>query len=454
MKMTPIIHASALAFAVTLHAQVFQPQAPAPAPAAAPAAQAPAQSKQQQSFLGKDIPLFNPGTNNLTIDGKTWNVTNNEFVAARFEKYLDAPEETGADDKAYQEIIRHILDDLAPGNQTVKTVDDAFISLPKASNYDIDAHLCDALADAVYSAWRAQNQAARIQQANAALEEERKKHEWNLGVASQQSSLDPAPPANNGAAQKAYTANTNAKQNAQMLPEQQRLAEVLAMIQKNNALMELNKVQMKIEFQALIVQFMLQRRYQHVLMATRFYRAVFSDGEDKIDIKNQKDNIFANASGMPPTVATVDSMANEAIRDVREGVQAFKFLVSQNQLEGASKRLAEAFAVGEYMPEIRTLPREEKQKALKFVHQNNELISAINVKDYARAESIVKDLEKTAVDFDNSEPLAAIETAKTICSLHVAKATNAMVSGDKVTLEAEVKAAFETWPRSPQLAEF
>ena len=44
----------------------------------------------------------------------------------------------------------------------------------------------------------------------------------------------------------------------------------------NDVKRELSEIQAKVEFQALMVQFFLQRRFQHVLMATRFYRALFS----------------------------------------------------------------------------------------------------------------------------------------------------------------------------------
>ena len=472
--MKTIIYASVLLLTATLRAQVLEPSLPGTPPqppgalpgapggtTAAPVAPggsggpAPgAAAKPKGSFLGGDVPMFDPSTNILSWDGKSWNITNNEIFQARFEKYLDAPEETGADDKSYQAIVKKILDDLAPGTETIKTVDEAFYLLPKASNYDIDAHLCDALADAVYSAWRAQNEGARLEQANSALENERKQHEWNQQRIAEGLQMQAAPNAKNGAAQTEYKKNQDAKRDAEMLPETQRLVEVNAMIKKNQLQRELNSLQMKIEFQSLIVQYFLQRRFQHVLMATRFYRAVFSDGDQKIEVGKDAHDLFANSTGMPPTVATVDSMANEAIRDVREGVQAFEFLLKNDQLEGATKRLAEAFTVGEYMPELRTLPRDEKQQALKFVQQSNQLISAIDVKDYTLAESLVHQLEKTAKDFDNSKPMAAIETAKTVAGLHIAKAKNAMVSGDKVTLEAELTQAVEIWPRNPALKEF
>jgi tetratricopeptide (TPR) repeat protein len=49
--------------------------------------------------------------------------------------------------------------------------------------------------------------------------------------------------------------------------------------------------------------------------------------------------------------------------------------------------------------------------------------------------------------------MAAVETAKQISAMHIAKARNAAVSGDKATLETELKAATEIWPRNPSLAE-
>jgi len=146
-------------------------------------------------------------------------------------------------------------------------------------------------------------------------------------------------------------------------------------------------------------------------------------------------------------------MANEALRDVREGVQAYTFLLQKNELESATKRLAEAFTVGEYVPEIRTLPRDKKRQALEFTQKTNQLISAIEVKDFALAEQVVGDLGKIAKDFDNSKPMAMIETSKTVAQMHLAKARNAALSGDKATLETELTAATELWPRNPALKE-
>ena len=118
-------------------------------------------------------------------------------------------------------------------------------------------------------------------------------------------------------------------------------------------------------------------------------------------------------------MGTIDSLANEILRDVREGVQAFKFLLDKNELQSASKRLAETFMIGEYLTDVRTLDREDKRRALAFVQKTNQLTSAIEVKDFSMAERLVKELSETAKDFDVSKPMAAIETAKQIsaCTL-------------------------------------
>ncbi len=430
------------------------PDSPSPAPATTTSAPAPAKSGggQKGGFLGKDVPSFDPGSEVLTWDGKSWNINNNRIFQARFEKYLNAPEETNAADRQYQAIIAQILNLLAPGNASTQNIDAAFRLLPRGSSFDIDARLCDALADAVYSAWKAQRAQDRLVVANESLDNERRQQYWNARHASAGETTK-APPPKAGKNGQAPPSQQNFEATMVQTDITKRIAEVEAQIKTNQLKRELSSIQAKVEFQALILQLFLQRRFQHVLMATRFYRSVFTDGDTKLNVGKDAKDLFEKSSGLPPTVGTLDSMANEAIRDVREGVQAYYYLLEKNELESATKRLAEAFTVGEYVPDIRTLPREKKRQALEFAQKTNQLISAIEVKDYGLAEQVVNDLGRIAKDFDNSKPMAAIETSKTVAQMHLAKARNAALSGDKATLEAEMTAATELWPRNPALKE-
>jgi len=164
-------------------------------------------------------------------------------------------------------------------------------------------------------------------------------------------------------------------------------------------------------------------------------------------------DLYLSTTGLPLTLGVIDSLAKEAMRDVREGVETYEYLLEKGEVESATKRLGEAFIIGEYMPEIRLLPRDKKRVALEFTQKGNRLIAALDVRDYALAETLLDDLEKLAKDFDGSQPRAAVETARTVSAMHLAKAKNAAVSGDKATLESELREATVIWPRNPALAE-
>jgi len=434
------------------HAQVadFPAQPPGGAAPAAPAA--PAGGGQGSSFLGGDTPFFDPGSETIQWDGKTWNINNNRLFEARFEKFLSAPEESEEQDRAYNSILFQILEKLSPNRVDPKSLDEAFGLLPKAAEFRRDAGLCDTIGNQVYSAWMARRNLDRLKQADATLESDRARLERNQRIAAQGSSTSGAAPKDAAAAAE-WAKTQQLQRDVTMQPYVTRLAEVNALLNTNKTKRELQELQTKIEFQALIVQLFVQRRFQHVLIATRFYRSVFGDGDSKLRVDGEAKSLFSGTTGMPPTVGTLDAMASEVIRDVSEGIEAFKYLLEKDELESATKRLAETFVVGEYLPQVRTIERDKKRQALAFVQASNKLISALEVKDYSLAEQLVRQLEETAKDFDNSKPLAAIETAKTVAAMHIAKAKNAAVSGDRAGLETELAAATAIWPRNPDLAE-
>ena len=372
-------------------------------------AQEPGESSSAKSgFLGQGSSGFDPGSEIMQWDGRRWNINDNRILEARFEKFLNAPEATPDTDLGYNRILTRILDLLAPNTGSPKSVDEAFQLLSQAAGFESDARLCDSLANQVEAARIARQSGANLVAANQALEKERQRLEWNSKMAAGGKALDDSP-GNEGVLRemlkKEKRKEEQTKLDAELQPITTRLAEVNAKLKANQLKHEASELQVKIEFQALIVQHFLQRRFQHVLIGTRFYRRIFSDGDSLLRVGEDAKNLFSNASGFPPTVGTLDSLANGALRDVREGVLAFQFLLKKNELESATKRLAETFALGEFVPEIRTLPREDKQRALDFVQKSNQLISAIDVKDYALAEKITRGLEKTAKDFDTSKPM-------------------------------------------------
>ena len=76
------------------------------------------------------------------------------------------------------------------------------------------------------------------------------------------------------------------------------------------------QVTAKAEFQAIIIQFAIQRRFEHVVMACRFYRHIFADPSGILQLKEGSDaeKMFASSMGTSPTISALDSFANEAMR--------------------------------------------------------------------------------------------------------------------------------------------
>lgn len=473
---TPRFAAYLLAASTAL-AQV--PDAPAPAAppvggGSAPVGQTapPASSgakPAQKSPFGNEVPVLDPGSEIVSFNGKNWNVANNRIFQARFEKFLNAPEATAKQDAEYRAIVERILSLLSPGNATQQNLDAAFKLLPYGGRYDIDAHLCDSLADAVYAVWQAQRNQSRLASANSALEDELKQLEWNLQTVTEGRKLQTAPSGatngrgnagrpgggggGGGAPQGGGTVNPANSTDYQTASYTRRHAERMIAIKSNQVKRELSELEAKVGFHTLMVQFLAQRRFQHVIMATRFYRAIFTDGDTKLNLGKDMTEAITRSTGMPPTVSIIDSLANEAMRDVREGVQAFEFLLTKNELQGATMRLQEAFVVGEYMPEVRLVARDKKRQCLEFSQKSFQLISAIDVRDFTRAENLVKDLKKVAVDFDDSKPTAVIEGSRIKARALLVKARQAAINNNQAEVEKAMTEAGEIWPGNPEFKE-
>ncbi|MEX1045303.1 MAG: hypothetical protein WEC73_04160 [Chthoniobacterales bacterium] len=418
----------------------------APAPAAEPAT-----GPRNPTIAGLEVPVFDPANDSVTWNGQLWQVDNNRLFRARFEKYLNAPATEITAQAAYDRVIAQIMDLLAAGKISNRNLDEAFKLLPRAASHEEDANLCDSIANQVLGAWQARRQMERLSAANRSLEDDRKRHEWNTRLSLQGSKLNPAP--KNPVAAAEWAKDRELERTARLQPHAQRLSEVNALLNANRAKSELSALQSRIEFQALLVQLFIQRRFRHVLIGTRFYRSIFDDGDNQIRLGEESKSVFAKLADIPPTVTSLDTFSNEAIRDVKEAVAAVNFLLEKDELQSASLRLGEAFGIGEHLPEIHQFPRPDRQRILEFTRRANQLLSALEVKDYTRAEQLVAELQETAKDFDPSQPLTAVQTARNVSRMHLARARNAALSGDAEVLERELRAATEIWPNNPDLAD-
>lgn len=412
------------------------------------------QPQGNQQMAGNDVPYFDPTTDVFSFDGKNFNVNDNRVFRARFEKYLNAEEASSDADIAYRASIRGILDTLSPHNRDVTKFPKAVAMLQYTAQFPQDARLCESLANAVYRVYLAQRSQSELQTLNTQLDDQRRQLDWNFDTWTKPSNIrkerklsdDPQaadPPAVNPA---------NAGHIQRYV---QRIAEVEAERVANKAKGQLSEIEAKLEFQALVVQFFLQRRFEHVVMATQFYTELFKDGAGKLEFEegSEVEQSFSKTIGFNPTITTLEALANEAIRDVGQSVESFGFLLDQGEIDGAMRQLQQAFVTGEHLPPVQSVPRERKRLVLTYAQNSFQLVNAIEVKDYALAEKLVTDMKTQAGDFDYSKPTAAIETAKLSSNMRIRTAKNAALQGDNEAYESNILAAAQIWPTNPMLQE-
>lgn len=408
---------------------------------------------------GSPLPFLDQSNETVSWDGRMWNIGNNRVFRARLEKYLSTPEADTPDDEAYRKVLEEMTQLLAPTRTGGRpNLPSAVALLPIAAQYPIDAKLCDTLANAIFGVWLAQKNVVGLQATNKAMSD-RIKGEDFFNRHSIDSTAGRTPRPNNGNAQQGTPQDTTKQtlKEASIARDIAKLTELEAKIKANEAAIGASLIAAKLEYQTLIVQFAMQRRFEHVILACRIYRHLFaSDPSGTLELKTGSDaeKLFTNSLGTSPTINALDAFANEMIRDVDEAVIAFDHLAARGDLASASQRISEALMVGEYLPRVRKVPMEKKLIVLDFVRMSNQLVSSMEMKDYTLAEELLGKLRAAAKDFDYSKVHAAIETARTVSDMHLNKAKVAAMQGDqKGSTEALTEAA-NLWPTNPKLKEF
>ena len=497
MKITPLT----LAVAFPALGQVFTPPAPTNNQNSTPTDTVVRSNPNESSggnsnanggLLGNEVGFFDPTNDTISWNGKTWAASNNRLVAARFEKYLNEPEEATVAAQEYRDNIDEILNLLSPHHKGGPVFLDAVALLPKASTYPGDAKLCDSLSNAIYTAILSRKADNRSKELLARMEREKKKAildaDWKarteqdpkvgnsarlgsgkndrLKLAKELRRRGFTQAAERVAARPAEGENKEQTQPAQQVgrgaqslayaEHVRRISEIEAQ-KKTRELEQKVKTELsKVQYQALMVQFFVQRRFKHVIMASRFYNQIWKEGDGTLYIDQDSDinKVFSESLGVSPTVSTLDSLSHEAIRDVDKGVEVFEFLVERGELESASKRLAEAYLVGEFMPAINTLERDKKRKVLEFVRGSNVLLNAIDSKDYTKATEQINELRGKADDFDATKAQAAVAAFTRASDMQIMMAKNHLAAKDMEKAQGAIRSAMEIWPQNPKLVEF
>jgi Flp pilus assembly protein TadD len=404
--------------------------------------------------------MLDPAAETITVGGVAIPLGDNRLLKARFEKYLSQPPESDEAAAKYRETIAKILSTISPFRSGGPDLYAAFTQLPGASAYPGDANLCGSLAESIYMAMLAKQDVNGLKKLNQSIEKEKKtiilegdwkaRHERDteLGNATEikDEKAKSLPAINPGA-------GVNSLKYADTL---RRITEIEALKKANIVRTEAGTVQTKAQYQVSMIQWFVQRRYEHVLMAARFYNQIWKDGDATLRIDKDSDvsKLFSQSVGVSPTVASLDSLSNEAIRETAKYIEAFDLMLSRDELHNASQRLMEAYALGEYLAPVATLSLDKKRRIFEYVRDLHELHGTLQARDYTKTMQLAERLKSAAKDFPSSKVDSAI-AAYTLASdlaIEEAKAHLLAKEGDKAA--SKIKAAAEIWPTNPKLKEF
>ena len=372
---------------------------------------------------------------------------------ARFEKYLDSPPLTTEDDLTYDTMLTQISERLIGrgGGSEEQRVAEAWRMLYRTSEFPIDAGMSEILADRIVSFWQTSQKIAALNMQTDLLESDRQYRESkirSIGDKERQDFID----LTRGKKNEDAPAPPNLEHLSE--PERKRLSKIERKILENEAYEATSRASQKLEYQSLVLQFFVQRRFQHALIANDFYRYIFSAEENTLEGADiLRSQVFGDLD-VKITTSTLDTLANEAIADVDGSLQTIDFLLEQGEVQNAAKRLLEAFYLGEYLPAIKRYPLEKKRQIGAYIRDLKSLASALEVKSFERAEKKMLEIESYVTDFDVGRADAFIQTSKQLSNLAVRKALTAAYAQDRLGIEDALAEAVEYWPTNPEINEF
>ncbi len=408
------------------------------------------------SPYGQEIPVFDPSSETITLFGQTYDIKDNR-LGGQFEAYLASDAYTNEAAQDYREVMGTILAMISPNNPNGLDASSAFKLLHKASTYPGDANICDSLASSIYSASLALKGNDNKRDIMSNLDKEKQRIIYNMGIIEKRTPLRSPNRQESSNGNGSGQATTNAPvQSIEFTNYQNRLVEIEALKKKYDGEGVITLVQSKIQYQALMVQLFVQRRFEHVVIAARFYNQIFTDGDDRLRLDKRSDTnkFFTENIGVNPTIAGLDSAANEAIRKVQTLVNAFDNNITTGRTHSAAKRLTEAYAIGEFLPIVQTLPLEKKHKILNYVQKSNMLVQAISSKNFTDATRLNNELKATASDFTEAAKVESAIFAHTSGSdSFIQEAKFALLDKNMEVYKEALKNAIQLWPTNPKIKE-
>ena len=419
------------------------------------------QQTQHQSPHGEEIPIVDPTNKVIEFQGRKYSLTDNH-IGGQFEAFLATDTLSAQAASEYRATIKQILAYLSPNKKERPRLDLAFALLSKASEYPGDANICESLVNSLNGARNTKNNVSRLYQKVKALEKEKKTIIHNMGII--ESKLDVQVSDSSGGKKGKAKQRKTGPQSIEYQMMAKRLVEIAVLKKKYETEGLIDLTQAKIQYQAMMVQLFIQRRFEHVIISSRFYNLVFDDGDNQLKLKKNSDTakFFAEGVGVNPTVPGLDAAANEAIRKVQTLVSAYNNNMKNKRLHAASERLVEAFAIGEFLPSVQTIPSEPKKRIQQYIQDANDMVQTLEARDLEKAERLNNGLAEQATDYNESQAKSYINGLKTVSKNYVRDANLALFQlkraantqeryNEEERFKTAMAGATKAWPSNPDI---
>lgn len=406
-------------------------------------------------MFGMELPLLDPSNDTMSYGGAKFDIGNNAVVRERFEKFLSQAPDDSEQSRVYRKNLENILKYTQKYSKNSSQIGGKSLvkigtGLYEISEYPGDGGQAGALASAIVSALDVQRANRRRDKANAELDQEIDKLITKTNTLTNRntekgtrSSKHAAGAGGGGGTSHTFRIAANTS----------KIAEKKAKQGANEATSQASLPIAKLNYQSVIVGFLLQRRYDHAVIGARVYRHVFKDGNTRMDLEKDSDayKMFTGISGMPPTINTVDTMASNARREVDQSIDAVYGALAQNKLGEATNRLITAVAVGEYMQSVATFPAKDRQRIAEYWNLRKRSLSCLNARDYDAVEEIAAEMKKLDVEFDDSLLMSYTSGKKRQSNFALRAARKAMEKGDEEEFRRLATEAAIIWPRNPNI---
>ena len=461
---------------------------------------------------------INPESGTMTWKGHSYDIGQFRVFRGRFERYLSLPATRDQDDYAatLDEIFKLLSTRTANGSQDA--VVEAWKLLYRASEYEADGSNSLGVANQIFNAWRIRDEKQAFSVTQTELDRIRRQQSASVvysgdafineagrsgadavasaalmgGLGSSGGSDSGSNSNSGGGAANGTTTvtsggttttvsgggNSNGQANRgtnsggnQSRPPSglgtagtsgalgqlfraRELAETEAKIKALEAAGLLSVVQAKLQFQSQIMSLFLQRRFQHALIASSFYRYIFKGSHQNLEVGKKELSSFLPTTDLALTVETIEFLSREAINDVNSGMASVRSNYDDGRKIGALERLQETFFLGEYLPAVTQFEPARKEALLTLYRKVDEARKLADLRDFEAVIGLTEEIGTLTKDFRSPEVSAAVRSAQRMSTLSLNAAQQAAATGDYAKAQEFVEKAAQLWPLNPAIKNY